>query len=220
MWCVSNHTRDEPIFLCADRVADYADFMAESGAEITRLLTGPSTVDAGALLPLVYDQLRGMAQRYMNAERRNHTLQATALVHEAYARLAGGRSVEWENRAHFFAAAAEAMRRILVEHARARACQKRGGGEENAPRRRLPLDRLELTLDQNPEEILSVDEAISRLEQQDPDLGRIVRLRFFAGLSEQEVAAVLGITDRTVRREWSLAKALLRRHLEGEPLDH
>lgn len=194
--------------------------MHEPGASpITELLTGAAPVDADALLPLVYEQLRRLAQQQMNAERRDHTLQATALVHEAYARLVGDRPVAWANRAHFFSAAAEAMRRILIEHARSRARLKRGGAGDGAPGRRVPLDNVELTLDSDPDEILSVDDAIRRLEEQDPDLGRIVRLRFFAGLSEEEVGTVLGVTDRTIRREWSLAKALLRRHLEGEPLD-
>jgi len=165
---------------------------------------------AADLLPLVYQQLRAAAQKQMASERSDHTLQATALVHEAYVRLVGPHDVPWENRAHFYVAAAEAMRRVLIEHARKRGRVKRGGG-----RRRIPLTGEELAEDPNLEEIMSVDAAIRRLEEQDGRMSRIVRLRFFAGLDVKETAAVLGISDRTVRREWALARAWLHRELSG-----
>ncbi len=172
-----------------------------------------SSAAAEELFAQVYSHLRKIAQQRMNQERPGHTLQATALVHEAYLRLLGGQNVPWRGRAEFFAAAAEAMRRILVEHARARGRVKRGGGAES-PRRRVPLNVVNLAVEDDPQEILSVDEAVCRLERQDADLARIVRLRFYAGLSEKETAELLGVTDRTVRRAWALARAWLRRELD------
>lgn len=180
--------------------------------EVTQLLVlagGGDRRAADALLPLVYEQLRAIAQQRMAAERPGNTLQATALVHEAYLRLVGDCQIAWAGRAHFFATAAEAIRRILIEHARERARLKRGGG-----RRRVPLNVVDLAVEADPQEILSVDEAIRRLEVQDAQLGRIVRLRFFAGLSERETAEVLGVSDRSVRRTWVLARAWLRSELK------
>ena len=185
--------------------------------DISRILEKVSSGDAHAaheLLPLVYEQLRAAARKQMAQERRDHTLQATALVHEAYVRLVGSRDVSWENRAHFYVAAAEAMRRVLIEHARKRGREKRGG-----ERQRIPLSGDELALDPNYEEIMSVDAAIRRLEKQDGRMARIVRLRFFAGLGVKEIAAVLGLSDRTVRREWALARAWLHRELSGDGRD-
>jgi RNA polymerase sigma factor (TIGR02999 family) len=190
-------------------------------AKVTQLLNEAFRAggDApGGLLDLVYQQLREIAQQRMNSERRGHTLDATALVHEVYLRLVGNAEVEWANRAHFFYAAAEAMRRILIEHARSRGRLKRGGGSAGPAGRRVSLDVVDLATEANPEEILSVDEAVRRLEARDPDLGRIVRLRFYAGLTEQEAAAALGVTDRTVRRDWALAKAVLLKDLAGDPI--
>jgi RNA polymerase sigma factor (TIGR02999 family) len=138
------------------------------------------------------------------------TLQATALVHEAYLRLVGDRDVEWANRAHFFAAAAQAMRRILIEHARAKRGPRRGGD-----RRRLPTDVLDLAMADDPEEILAFDEAISRLENEDADAARVVQLRFFAGLSIDETASAMGVSASTVKREWAFARAYLFRTLGG-----
>ena len=169
---------------------------------------------ADRLLQMVYDQLRKVAQQRMNAERVDHSLEATALVHEAYLRLAGDADAQWANRAHFFKAAAEAMRRILIEHARARGRVKRGGDGEKRGKR-LPLKVLDLAVEADLDEILSVDDAVRRLEEQDPDLAQVVRLRFFAGLSEEETARCLGVTDRTVRRDWTLARAWLKNAIEG-----
>lgn len=180
---------------------------------------------AEALLPLVYDQLRKVAQERMSHERRDHTLVATALVHEAYARLVGspssasgsasGSGLDWANRAHFFHAAAEAMRRILIEHARARGRVKRGG-EGGKPAKRVPLNVLDLAQVEDSDEIVAVDDAIRRLEASDPTAGAVVRLRFYAGLSVEDTARALGISERTVMREWAYAKAVLFRELESQ----
>ena len=181
--------------------------------DVTRLIERASTGDRAAardLLPLVYEQLRALAQRKMAAEKPGHTLQATALVHEAYLRLVGEGHERWGGRAHFYVAAAEAMRRILIESARRKGRQKRGGG-----RQRLSLDSVDLAGKAVPiEEIVSVDEAIRRLEERDPRMAKIVRLRFFAGLEVAEIAALLDVSDRTVRRDWALARAWLTRDLE------
>ena len=184
-------------------------------SDITRLIDAAAAGDPSAaaeLLPLVYDELRKLAAARMAAEQPGQTLQATALVHEAYVRLVGGgKSSEWNGRAHFFAAAAEAMRRILIEHARSRGRIKRGGRADGAPRRRIALSVVDLAAESNPEEILSVDEAVRRLESQDNRLGQIVRLRFYAGLPNETVAQLLGLSERTVRRDWELARAFLMR---------
>ena len=156
------------------------------------------------LLPLVYDQLRRQARRYMRAERSDHTLQPTALVHEAYLRLAGRRGVEWQNRAHFYAVAAQVMRRILVDHARARQAEKRGGHEP-----RIELGEGLAFTEEKGAELLAVDEALTRLAKRDPRQARVVELRFFGGLSEDEAAEVLGISTRTLKRDWSVARAWL-----------
>lgn len=184
-----------------------------SGGELTRLLRAASAGDRSAmpeLLRLVYDELRAVARQRMSSERAGHTLQPTALVHEAWMRIAGT-GVTFESRAHFFRAAAEAMRRILIDHARSRGRQKRGGGA-----RSLPLTAVEVASQVDSGEFLSVDEALRRLEARDERMAEIVKLRFFAGLSEQETAEALGISDRTVRREWTLARAWLSRELDRE----
>ncbi len=178
----------------------------DDSAEVSRILEA-GRVDMDRLLPLVYDRLRAIAAQRMAGERAGHTLDATGLVHEAYLKLVQG-PVGWQGKAHFYAAAAEAMRRILVDHARGRGREKRGAG-----RVRLPLDVVDLASREDPSEILSVDEAVRRLEERDPRMAEIVKLRFFAGLSDAETAQALGIADRTVRREWTLARAFLQREL-------
>ena len=169
---------------------------------------------AGALLPLVYDQLRELARHRMAEERSGHTLQATALVHEAFLRLVGDRPVGWAGRAHFFHAAAEAMRRILIDHARGKESLKRGGGGRGEGRavrgqRRVPLGLLEMAEHHDPAEILDLDEAVCRLEQQSPDVAAVVRLRFYAGLTVEETAQALGISPQSVKRDWAYARAWL-----------
>ena len=156
------------------------------------------------LLPLVYAQLRRLAQHRMAHEKPGNTLQATALVHEAYLRIAGDKEHGWASRAQFFAAAAEAMRRILIERARARGRLKRGGEH-----RRLTLDRLDLAAAQDSESVLALDEALQRLAGFDARALDVVHLRFFAGLNVEETAAALELSPRTVKREWAFARAWL-----------
>lgn len=166
-----------------------------------------------ALFEQVYGQLRGIAQQRLAAERSDHTLQATALVHEAWLRLCGGRPIEFAGRAQFFFAAAEAMRRILIDHARAKGRDKRGG-QEGKPARRAPHDVLNLAETGNSEEILMLDEALQRLESEDPEAAQVVRLRFYAGLNGDETAAALGVSASSVDREWTYARARLQRLLQ------
>lgn len=183
-------------------------------AGVTRLLeqvAGGDPQAADRLLPLVYDQLRALARRRMRQERPDQTLQATALVHEAYLRLVGdAASQEWDGRWHFYAAAAEAMRRILVEQARRRGRLKRGGG-----RQRVSLDDLELTLGGPPDELLALDEAIVRLSEQHPEKAQLVKLRYFAGLTIEETAQAMSISTATAERRWAYARAWLYRHMSG-----
>jgi len=180
--------------------------------DLTLLLqgAGEGRVSQAELFPLVYGKLRDLARHQLGAERVGHSLQPTALVHEAWLRLGGNDAVGWEGRAHFFGAAAEAMRRILVDHARGRDAQKRG-----ARSLRLPLDAVELAAADDPGQVLELDESMSRLEALDERLAKIVRLRFWAGLQEQEVAELLQLSPRTVRRDWRLARAWLARELQG-----
>jgi RNA polymerase sigma factor (TIGR02999 family) len=193
---------------------------------VSAMLTSsaPSSPKTSArLLELVYDQLHRLAKHRMASESKGHTLQATALVHEAYARLVGNAEIAWQGKAHFFAVAAEAMRRILVDHARAKGRLKRGGDRgSGGTRRRVPLAVLDLAAAEEPEEILAVDKAFGRLQEMDPDLARVVQLRFFAGLTEQETAQAMGVSERTIRRDWTVARAWLRRWLDehaGAPAD-
>ena len=195
--------------------------------EVTRLLHDVERGErhaAEALLPLVYDQLRELARHRMGEERDGHTLQATALVHEAYLRLVGDdRPLGWAGRAHFFHAAAEAMRRILIDHARGKESLKRGGAgragpEERAERstlrqRRTPLGLLELAHHPDPSEILDLDDAVTRLEAESPDVAAVVRLRFYAGLTIEETAELLGVSAQSVKRDWAYARAWLFRQL-------
>ena len=182
-------------------------------SKILRDLHGVDREDAlNRLFPAVYAELRASARAQLRYERSDHTLQPTALVHEAYLRLLGGAYPSWNDRQHFFRAAGEAMRRILVEHARRRARVKRGGN----PVRVTLTDVASLT-QHDPVEVLALDDAIRRLEQQDPTAADIVRLRFFAGLSVEETAAMLDLSERTVKREWAFARAWLFSALGGLP---
>jgi RNA polymerase sigma factor (TIGR02999 family) len=182
---------------------------------VTGLLLRWSQGDAEALerlLPLVYDECRRIAARQLRGERREHTLGPTALVHELYLKLVDQRRVSWKNRAQFFGVAAQLMRRILVDYARARHAQKRDGS-----RTLISLDgALEPQEESRVADVLAIDEALDRLAERDPDQQRIVELRFFAGLTVEETAHVLGRSPRTVKREWRLAKAWLFRELHGE----
>ncbi|HEY0408471.1 MAG TPA: sigma-70 family RNA polymerase sigma factor [Pyrinomonadaceae bacterium] len=174
--------------------------------EVTQLLVKLSDGDRTALdelLPLVYGELRRLADRYLRRERSDHTLQATALVNEAYLRLVD-QNVPWQNRAHFFGVAAEMMRRILVDHARSHQAQKRGSGGV-----KLSLDEAINMSDERATDLISLDEALTALAAFDPQKSRIVELRFFAGLSIEETAKVLGVGTATVIRQWRMAKAWL-----------
>lgn len=162
------------------------------------------------LIPFVYDELHRLARNYLRNERDGHTLQATALVNEAYIRLAGGKDVNWESRAHFIGVAAQVMRRLLVDHARQRHAGKRGGGEE-----RVDFDENLGVPDRGAQQWLTVDQALDRLARFDARQSRIVELRYFGGLSVPETALVLGISEKTVKRDWAMARAWLRRELEG-----
>lgn len=177
--------------------------------QLTQLLQAAAAGDSkasDALLETVYDHLRAIARQRMAGERSSHTLQATALVHEAYVRLLGRDDVLWAGRVHFFRAAAEAMRKILIDHARARNADKRGGG-----RSVLSITSVaDLAADADPDCIESLDDAVCRLEAVDPQAAMVVRLRFYAGLSEAAIAEALALSERTVRREWSFARAWLR----------
>jgi RNA polymerase sigma factor (TIGR02999 family) len=183
-------------------------------ADVTQILAAAEAGDPRAaeeLLPLVYDELRRLAAARMAEEKPGQTLQATALVHEAYVRLVGGdESRHWAGRGHFLAAAAEAMRHILVEAARRKGALKRGGG-----RARAELRDADLAVDEAPDEVLAVDEALAGLAAADPQAAELVKLRYFAGLSVPEAAEALGLTTRTAERLWAYARAWLRRALEG-----
>jgi len=176
--------------------------------EITRILVDVRDEDRktalGRLLPVVYRELRVLANAQLRHERPDHTLQTTALVNEVYLRLLGGHQPPWNDRGHFFRAAAEAMRRILVEHARKRNRVKRGGD-----RLRVSLSGVGPGVCEDLDGILALDEALRRLEEQDPRAADVVRLRFFAGLSVDETAKELGSSERTLKREWSFARAWL-----------
>jgi RNA polymerase sigma factor (TIGR02999 family) len=175
--------------------------------ELTQLLVDWSNGDTAALeklLPLIDQELRRLAHRYMSRERAGHTLQTTALVNEAFVRLVNRTNVNWQNRAHFFGIAASLMRTILVDHARSHACAKRGGGAFN-----LELDETMIVSKQKASEVLALDDALNELARLDPQQSRVVELRFFGGLTVEETAEVLHVSPATIKREWSTAKAWL-----------
>ncbi|MEZ6060539.1 MAG: sigma-70 family RNA polymerase sigma factor [Planctomycetaceae bacterium] len=183
--------------------------------DVTRILNRIVSGDGLAteqLLPLVYDELRGLASRFLHDERAEHTLQPTALVHEAYVRLVHGETEQaWNHRGHFFAAAAEAMRRILVEHARSRQTLKRGG---SAGRRHIELT--EVVRPERRDDLVALDEALTKLERTDPRKATLVKLRYFAGLTMEQAAESLGISVATAGREWAYSRAWLLRELTDD----
>jgi RNA polymerase sigma factor (TIGR02999 family) len=183
-------------------------------SDVTRILNAIERGEAKAtdeLLPLVYEELRLLAAQKLSHEQPGQTLQATALVHEAYIRLVGEEPQSWENRGHFFAAAAEAMRRILIDHARHKQAHKCGGGRE-----RMPLEDAEMTDPVTPEDILAVDDALAKLAAEDPQTAEIVKLRLFAGLSIEQAAEALGVSRATAYRQWTYARAWLRSEIQGQ----
>lgn len=182
-------------------------------ADVTEMLKAVRAGDSSApekLLPIVYEELRKLAHGYMKNERADHTLQATALVHEAYVQLVDWKNVSWQNRAHFFALAAKLMRNILVDHARERNAKKRGGGVPA-----IALDDAVSFPDQQTVDLIILDDALEELNKFDPIQARVVELRFFGGLTIEETAHALGISDSTVKREWRIAKAWLFDRLRG-----
>jgi RNA polymerase sigma factor (TIGR02999 family) len=198
---------------------------SEPTGKITRLLRDWSAGDKSALaslLPLVYEELRMMAARQLRMERQAHTLQRTALVHEAFLRLVDQKQVDWKNRTQFFSIASQIMRRVLVDHARKHLSQKRGGGAEplrldeiealDGALRRDDLNALLIT-DATRVDLGAIDDALKRLEAMDPRQGKLVELRFFGGLNIEDTAGVLGISASTVKREWVSARAWLEREL-------
>jgi len=187
---------------------------SEAGQEITQVLADLDSTDQKTafekLLPLVYDELRALSERYLRQERPDHTLQATALVHEAYVRLAGARGAKWENRAHFFRVAAKVMRRILVNHAIAHRAEKRGAG-----RGRVGLEEVTACFPDVGVDLLDLHEALDQLAARDRQKARVVEMRFFGGCTLDETAEALDISTATVEREWRFARAWLRTRLDG-----
>jgi len=193
------------------------EVMALLPQEVTQLLVAWSQGDEAArdqLMPLVYGELHRMAERYLNQESPGHTLQTTALIHEAYLRLVGPQTPHWQNRAHFFGVAAQVMRHILVDHARSRGYAKRGGAAQM-----VPLEQAALVSAEQAAEVVALDEALSALAAFDERKSRVVELRYFGGLSLEETAAVLKVSTDTVKRDWRLAKAWLLNELSGERRD-
>ena len=195
----------------------HSPLMAGAPGDVTQLLADlqDGRPDAASqLIPLVYDELHRLARGQMRHERADHTLQATALVHEAYLRLVNQPQRTWQNRAHFIAVAAQVMRRILVDYARARRTSKRG----SAPQR-VPLEEPLLFTEEQSDDLVSLDEALERLAQFDHRQSRVVELRFFGGLTAEETAEVLGISSKTVKRDWTVARAWLHREVRKARAD-
>ena len=185
-------------------------------SDITRLLSDLSAgnrTQVDAILPLVYEKLRAMAHRQMQRERAGHTLHTTALVHEAYLNLIKNEELDWQNRAHFFSMAAIAMRRLLIDHARRRLAEKRGGGQIVAT-----FDEANVVREVRAEELVDLDEALSRLEALDPRQASVVTYKFFGGLTHKEIAEVLGVSIHTVHRDWRIARLWLSREMRSDPV--
>ncbi len=185
--------------------------MTPSPSNVTQMLHDWSDGDQEVLdklIPIVYEELRRQAARYLRRERPGHTLQTTALIHEAYLRLIDQKDVQWQNRAHFYAISAQLMRRILVDHARSRQAAKRGGSGI-----KLPLEEAMIASEGREVDLVALDEALERLAKIDPQQSRVVELKFFSGLSVEETAEVLAVSPRTVKRDWNVAKAWLRREI-------
>jgi RNA polymerase sigma factor (TIGR02999 family) len=192
------------------------DLDREADHGITEALVALRHGDPGAmdqLVPLVYDHLRDLAHRQLGVEAAGHTLDTTALVHETYLKLVDQTRVQWQDRAHFFAIAARAMRRILIDYARRHRAARRGGNENGAPAKPVSLDDVELPVEGRADALLALDEALDRLGKFDARAAQVVECRFFAGLTDAETAAILGVSERTVAREWVVAKGWLYQEL-------
>jgi RNA polymerase sigma factor (TIGR02999 family) len=188
---------------------------SEQRADVTQMLLDWSQGDEASLerlMPVVYDELKRLARIQMGRERSDHTLQPTAVVHEAYFRLVDAQRIAWRDRAHFFAVASRLIRRVLVDHARRHRADKRGAGVAH-----LTIDDVPPVGEVRADEIVALDEALKSLEELDPRQGRVVEMRYFGGLTIEETAAVLKISPATVKREWSVASAWLRRELAAAP---
>jgi RNA polymerase sigma factor (TIGR02999 family) len=186
--------------------------MTEAKGDVTRLLADLRSGKKGAgdrLFPLIYDELHQLAKRYMRRERPDHTLQPTALVHEAYLRLSGGQEIDWESRSHFYQFAAQAMRSILIDYARRKGAAKKGKGWK-----RTPLEDELILVGDFPAHLLQLNGSLDRLSGVDERMARIVELRYFGGLNVEETAKVLSISPRTVKSDWRIAKAWLKRDIE------
>ncbi|MFC1766694.1 sigma-70 family RNA polymerase sigma factor [Planctomycetota bacterium] len=182
-------------------------------AEVTRILSAVERGDTEAtaeLLPLIYDELRVLAAQKLSHEKPGQTLQATALVHEAYLRLVGQEEQSWAGRHHFFVAASEAMRRILIDHARRKKSEKRGGRKQ-----KVVFDNLEVATQDSPDDLLELDEALTKLTVQDPDVADLVKLCYFGGFTLEQAAKIKGITRRTAGRHWKYARLWLYREMTG-----
>lgn len=187
--------------------------MAQDQGQVTELLVEWSAGNKQALdrlMPLIYDELRQLARRYLSRERQSHTLQTTALVNEAYMRLVDQTRVHWQNRAHFFGIAAQMMRRILIDHARSHLYAKRGGGVDP-----ISLDDVPVVTEERAADLVALDDALTCLADSDPRKSRVVELRFFGGLTNEEIAEVLSISVNTVTRDWTFARAWLLREMKG-----
>lgn len=183
--------------------------------QVTQILHDWSGGDREAperLMPLVYDEMRRIARSFISRERQGHTLQPTALVNEAYLRLVDQNSVSWQSRAHFYSVAASMMRRVLIDHARMRATEKRGGGAV-----RLSIEDVQVPIEERAANFVAMDEALERLSQFNERGRKIVEMRFYAGMSEEEIAEVLGVSTRTVLRDWKAARVWLFRELSQSP---
>ena len=183
--------------------------------QITQLLAQWSEGNQSALdelYPLVYEELHRLARRYMSREKKGHTLQTTALINEAYVRLVDQKNVRWANRSHFFAISAQIMRRILIDHARRQAYAKRGGGAKQ-----VSLEEAAIVAPDQASELVRLDEALKTLSKLDERRCHVVELRYFGGLSNEEIADVLKVSENTVTRDWNLARAWLYQHLAGSP---
>lgn len=188
--------------------------MSSLKAEVTQVLEGIGSKDnqaiANELFPLVYNEFRSLAKNYLFRERNDHTLQPTALVHEAYMKLVDQDRIDWQGKTHFFAVGAQAMRRILVDHARTKGRVKRGGDQQ-----KVELEDYIALSPQKDEDVLALEESLEALEKIDERQAQIVEMRFFGGMTVQEVAEAMGLSKRTVESDWTMAKAWLRRHLKS-----